>query len=61
MLKKFLLGFAIAGGLIASAPGGSANECLLRNDCYWDSEDPEEGENGRWVCPNPGIFLLCDG
>lgn len=61
MLKKSILGFAIVGGLIASAPAASANECLLRNGCFWDSENPEIGENGHWVCPDPGIYLLCDG
>ena len=61
MLKKLILGVTLAGGLLVSAPSASANECLLRNGCFWDTENPEQGQNGRWVCPDPGIHLLCDG
>jgi hypothetical protein len=61
MLKKFLLGFAIAGGLIASAPAAVADQsCLLRHGCFFI--DPAPGEhNGYWVCSDPQIYILCDG
>ncbi len=55
MLKKFLLGFAIAGGLIVSAPTASAEpdpRCLAHYGCFWNGEE--------WVCSTPDIYLLCD-
>jgi hypothetical protein len=59
MLKKFLLGFAIAGGLIASAPTASAEpdpRCLAAWGCTYVMDN----DGGYRDCPDPGIYALCD-
>lgn len=61
MIKKIVLGLALSGGLLASAPAAVADpSCLLRHGCMYVEEDAY-GNNGYWLCPDPGTYLLCDG
>lgn len=59
MLKKLVLGFVLAGGVIASAPTASAEpdpRCLAAWGCMYVADD----QGGYWQCPSPGIYALCD-
>lgn len=59
MIKKFVLGFALSGGLLAAAPVASANEeCFARYNCFFVLPEPGH-HNGYWVCPDPNAYLLC--
>lgn len=61
MIKKIVLGLAPSAGVLASAPVAVADQsCLLRHGCFFVNPSPGE-HNGYWVCPDPGIYILCDG
>ncbi|MFN7535622.1 MAG: hypothetical protein ACK5QD_11880 [Brevundimonas sp.] len=52
-MKKFVLGLALAAAAVAGPAAASDpySHCLLRSGCFI--------LEGAWVCPDPGMFMLC--
>lgn len=61
MIKGFVVGCAFAAAVLTSAPAAVAEPdplCLAAWGCVYEMD--ANGQGGTWICPEPGIYLLCD-